>query len=119
MPCRVPKRRFSCGAPQHLTKNQNLSLTKTIRASLRTAFPSGTRLVFQKYLSRQHRGPTGINVWLGGGLGALGLKNASGFPGISGTPFTGSLGADYQTPCGLILGAVFLFFRVPEVQFEM
>ena len=21
MPCRVPKRRFSCGAPQHLTKN--------------------------------------------------------------------------------------------------
>ena len=23
MPCRVPKRRFSCGAPQHLTKNQN------------------------------------------------------------------------------------------------
>ena len=55
MPCRVPKRRFSCGAPQHLTKNQNLSLTKTIRASLRTAFPSGTRLVFQKYLSRQHR----------------------------------------------------------------
>jgi outer membrane lipase/esterase len=58
-------------------------------------------------LSRQHRGPTGINVWLGGGLGALGLKNASGFPGISGTPFTGSLGADYQTPCGLILGAAF------------
>ena len=23
MPCRVPKRRFSCGAPQHLTKNHN------------------------------------------------------------------------------------------------
>lgn len=23
MPCRVPKRRFSCGAPQHLTKNPN------------------------------------------------------------------------------------------------
>lgn len=23
MPCRVPKRRFSCGAPQHLTKNQS------------------------------------------------------------------------------------------------
>ena len=22
MPCRVPKRRFSCGAPQHLTKNR-------------------------------------------------------------------------------------------------
>ncbi len=25
MPCRVPKRRFSCGAPQHLTKNQKKS----------------------------------------------------------------------------------------------
>ena len=25
MPCRVPKRRFSCGAPQHLTKNQDLT----------------------------------------------------------------------------------------------
>lgn len=25
MPCRVPKRRFSCGAPQHLTKNQEKS----------------------------------------------------------------------------------------------
>ena len=24
MPCRVPKKRFSCGAPQNLTKNQNL-----------------------------------------------------------------------------------------------
>ncbi len=27
MPCRVPKRRFSCGAPQHLTKNQNNVIT--------------------------------------------------------------------------------------------
>lgn len=26
MPCRVPKRRFSCGAPQHLTKNPFLFL---------------------------------------------------------------------------------------------
>ncbi len=28
MPCRVPKRRFSCGAPQHLTKNLFLCLTR-------------------------------------------------------------------------------------------
>ena len=26
MPCRVPKRRFSCGAPQHLTKNPKKGL---------------------------------------------------------------------------------------------
>ncbi|WP_043632252.1 autotransporter outer membrane beta-barrel domain-containing protein [Desulfovibrio sp. TomC] len=58
-------------------------------------------------LTGQHRGPTGINVWIGGGVGALELKNDSGFPGVAGTPFTGSIGADYRTPCGLILGAAF------------
>ena len=29
MPCRVPKRRFSCGAPQHLTKNQKKMTRRT------------------------------------------------------------------------------------------
>ena len=58
-------------------------------------------------LSGQHRGPAGINVWLGGGVAALDLHNASGFPDVFGTPFTGSVGADYQTPSGLILGAAF------------
>lgn len=58
-------------------------------------------------LSGQHRGPTGVNVWIGGGLGALTLKNFSGLPDVAGTPFTGSAGADYQTPFGLILGAAF------------
>ena len=28
MPCRVPKRRFSCGAPQHLTKNLKKAVKK-------------------------------------------------------------------------------------------
>jgi len=58
-------------------------------------------------LTSQHRGPTGVNVWIGGAAGALTLNNDSGFPGVAGTPFAGSLGADYQTPCGLILGAAF------------
>ena len=58
-------------------------------------------------LSGQHRGPTGFNVWIGSGIGSLTLKNASGFPDVTGTPFTGSAGADYQTPFGLILGAAF------------
>ena len=31
MPCRVPKRRFSCGAPQHLTKNPNLFMKRKYR----------------------------------------------------------------------------------------
>jgi outer membrane lipase/esterase len=58
-------------------------------------------------LSSQHRGPTGVNVWIGGGVGALTLKNFSGFPDVSGTPFTGSAGVDYQMPFGLIVGAAF------------
>ena len=58
-------------------------------------------------LSGQHRGPTGINVWIGGGAGALTLRNFSGLPDVSGTPFTGSAGVDYQLPFGLIVGAAF------------
>jgi outer membrane lipase/esterase len=58
-------------------------------------------------LSSQHRGPTGINVWIGGGVGALTLKNFSGFPDVAGTPFTGSAGVDCQMPFGLIVGAAF------------
>ncbi|MYL83530.1 autotransporter domain-containing protein [Desulfovibrio aerotolerans] len=58
-------------------------------------------------LTSQHRGRAGVNVWIGGGASALTLQNDSGFPGLSGVPFAGSLGADYQTPGGLILGAAF------------
>ncbi|WP_043600735.1 autotransporter outer membrane beta-barrel domain-containing protein [Solidesulfovibrio magneticus] len=58
-------------------------------------------------LSGQHRGPTGINIWIGGGGGALTLKNFSGLTDVSGTPFTGSAGVDYQMPSGLIVGAAF------------
>ena len=30
MPCRVPKKRFSCGAPQNLTKNQKKGEKKVV-----------------------------------------------------------------------------------------
>ena len=56
-------------------------------------------------LSGQQRGPGGVNVWIGGGVGALNMKNTSGFPDANGVPFAGSVGADYQTPIGLVLGA--------------
>lgn len=36
MPCRVPKRRFSCGTPQHLTKN--LFLLAAAMAALLSSF---------------------------------------------------------------------------------
>jgi outer membrane lipase/esterase len=58
-------------------------------------------------LSGQHRGDTGINVWASGGISSLQIKNYSGFAEETGTPFVGSVGADYQTSFGLILGAAF------------
>ena len=58
-------------------------------------------------LSGQHRGDNGINVWASGGVSSLQMKSYSGFAQTSGTPFTGAVGADYQTSFGLILGAAF------------
>lgn len=58
-------------------------------------------------LSGQHRGDTGINVWASGGISSLQIKSFSGFAEETGTPFVGSVGADYQTSYGLILGAAF------------
>ncbi|KHK04518.1 Phospholipase/lecithinase/hemolysin [Desulfovibrio sp. TomC] len=69
-------------------------------------------------LSGKQRGSNGLNVWASGGVSALQINNASGFPNDSGTPFVGSLGADYQTPIGLILGAAFTLGRQTQ-EFSM
>ncbi len=58
-------------------------------------------------LSEQHRGPSGVNVWGSGGIGFLSLGNFSNVSDLSGNPLTGSVGADYRFPFGLILGAAF------------
>nr|WP_243438990.1 autotransporter domain-containing protein [Fundidesulfovibrio soli] len=58
-------------------------------------------------LAGRQRGPSGVNVWLSSGAGALNIKNTPGFSDQSGTPFTGTAGADYQTSFGLVLGAAF------------
>ena len=58
-------------------------------------------------LSGQNRGPKGINVWASAGAEWQSIDNASGFPNVSGAPFDGTVGADYRTPCGVILGAAF------------
>lgn len=58
-------------------------------------------------LSGQHRGPSGINMWTSAGASSQKVKNASGFPTDSGTPFGGSVGVDYLTMCGLVVGAAF------------
>jgi outer membrane lipase/esterase len=56
-------------------------------------------------VSGEHRGPNGINVWVSAGASSLTVKNAPSFPNVSGPPFGGSVGADYQFPGGLIVGA--------------
>ena len=56
-------------------------------------------------LSGQHRGPNGINVWASAGASKLSINNAPNFPTASGTPFGGTVGADYQLPGGVIVGA--------------
>ena len=56
-------------------------------------------------LSGQHRGPNGINFWVSAGAAGLTVKNAPNFPNASGPPFGGTVGADYQFPGGVIVGA--------------
>jgi outer membrane lipase/esterase len=55
-------------------------------------------------LSELQRGPSGINVWASVGVNHLELDNRTGFPDSSGTPFSGTVGADYRTPTGVIAG---------------
>jgi outer membrane lipase/esterase len=55
-------------------------------------------------LSGQHRGPNGINAWASAGADSLSFTNAANFPNAAGTPFGGTVGADYQTRGGAILG---------------
>ncbi len=55
--------------------------------------------------SPQHRGPNGVNVWVGAGAGNLSVNNSANFPNESGTPYGGTVGADYLTPAGVIIGA--------------
>ncbi len=67
-------------------------------------------------LSGQHRGPNGINAWVGAGAGSVSVKNgAMGFANDPGISFDGTVGADYLTPIGLILGAAFTGGRERQV----
>jgi len=55
--------------------------------------------------SGQQREPGSISVWGNAGANSLRLGNATGFPTLSATAFGGTVGTDYQTPNGLLLGA--------------
>jgi outer membrane lipase/esterase len=58
-------------------------------------------------LSGQHRGPSGVNVWASAGAESLRVENAPGFPNDPGVTFGGTVGVDYRTQRGVILGAAF------------
>ena len=55
----------------------------------------------------RHCGSCGRNVWTSAGTYSLEVQNAPGFPGDSGTPFGGTVGIDYQTEAGFVVGAAF------------
>jgi outer membrane lipase/esterase len=55
----------------------------------------------------RHSEACGRNVWSSVGTYALEVRNAPGFPSDSGTPFGGSVGIDYQTEDGFVVGAAF------------
>ncbi len=58
-------------------------------------------------ISGQSHGLSDPNVWASAGVGWQSIKNAQGFPNVSGTPFGGAVGVDYRTQCGVILGVAF------------
>jgi len=59
----------------------------------------------QVELSGQNRGPNGVNGWAAAAYGYSKTETESYFPSDSGNPFQGSIGADYRTASGVVLGA--------------
>ncbi len=57
--------------------------------------------------SQKQRGPHGVNLWTAAGAYSSRNTNAPGFPNDSGAPYGGSVGIDFQTTEGVILGAAF------------
>lgn len=55
----------------------------------------------------RHSEPCGRNLWTSAGTYGLEVRNAPGFPHDSGTPFGGTVGIDYQTEDGFVVGAAF------------
>jgi outer membrane lipase/esterase len=57
--------------------------------------------------SGQQRGHSGINGWTSAGAYSTKISNTPGLAGDCGAPVGGTVGLDFQTPQGLILGAAF------------
>jgi outer membrane lipase/esterase len=80
-----------------------ISLLAENAVQVRTATVAGIQ--DQIGVSRAHQG-TGFNVWINGDVSSLKINNpAIGFGGDSGTPLSGTLGLDYKSTTGYLLGA--------------
>jgi outer membrane lipase/esterase len=86
-----------------LTAPSQISLLA--ESAVQVGLMRATTIQQQIDLSTEHRGPNGINVWTSAGASTLTIKNAPNFPNVSGPPFGGTVGADYQLPGGVIVGA--------------
>jgi outer membrane lipase/esterase len=86
-----------------LTAPSQISLLA--ESAVQVGLMRATTIQQQIDLSTEHRGPNGINVWTSAGASTLTVKNAPNFPNVSGPPFGGTVGADYQLPGGVIVGA--------------
>ncbi len=58
----------------------------------------------QIWLSQSHRGPSGVNAWVGGNAIALSMDNRPGFPNDPDIALTGAVGADYAVATGMTAG---------------
>jgi outer membrane lipase/esterase len=85
-----------------------ISLLAENAVQVRTATVAGIQ--DQIGISRSHQGAgfqgTGFNVWINGDVSSLKINNpATGFGGDSGTPLSGTVGLDYKSTSGYLLGA--------------
>ncbi len=85
-----------------LTAPSNIALlTET---TIQSGLSRSATIQRQAELSGQDRGPIKINGWISAGYGYSKTESESYFPSASGNPFQGTVGADYLTDSGFILG---------------
>ncbi|WP_319588788.1 autotransporter domain-containing protein [uncultured Desulfobulbus sp.] len=85
-----------------LTAPTNISLIA--EAPIQSGLSRNATIQRQVELSGMGRGQIGINAWASAGYGYTKTETESYFPSDSGNPFQGTIGADYQTVSGIVLG---------------
>ena len=88
-----------------LTAPSQISLI--VESAVQSGMTLASTIQRQIDLSVQPIRPNDPNIWVSTGTEWQNIKNAQGFPGVSGVPFGGTVGVDYRTPFGLVLGAAF------------